>query len=331
MPISAPPSMNISFLHPVIEPLAELGCSEDELATKLSVTEEQLREGGLQIPANVVYRFLTWAAEYSGDQYFSLNCGRRMASGFWAPILPLFEESRSVGDFLTKFSALATEAGRAATYRLEVEGKVALWSLSRPKGASPDSVQADAMAVGFFCEVLKQASEPRWEPGEVVAVISDASLIPTTFLPATSVITGSEGMKLRVPTEALSQELGSLKREALPDPEVLPNAQPIAVVQRVSEMLKANLSKPGYGIKEVAESLGLKRWKLQATLKEQGTNLTELKNKMRRQTAIQRVGEEEETISEIAKDLGYVNRTNFTRAFRSWTGKSPKVFREERD
>ncbi|WP_425046592.1 helix-turn-helix domain-containing protein [Primorskyibacter sp. S87] len=36
------------------------------------------------------------------------------------------------------------------------------------------------------------------------------------------------------------------------------------------------------------------------------------------------------TVASIAESLGYTNSSNFTRAFRGWTGKSPRDFRKAR-
>lgn len=74
-----------------------------------------------------------------------------MASGNWNRVVPLMEASNSLGHFLVSFSALAANQARSAAYQFEVEGNTALWKLARPKGASVNSAQADAVAVGFFC------------------------------------------------------------------------------------------------------------------------------------------------------------------------------------
>ena len=77
MPDSTLPTMSIRFLHPVFDALVELGCTEVEMAAQLSVNETDVRDAKNQVPANVVYRFLIWAAERSGDPYFAVYCGKR--------------------------------------------------------------------------------------------------------------------------------------------------------------------------------------------------------------------------------------------------------------
>lgn len=62
--------MNISFLHPVFELLREIGCAETEMAQQLHVKVTDISDGTVQVLANVVYRFLDWAAERADDRYF---------------------------------------------------------------------------------------------------------------------------------------------------------------------------------------------------------------------------------------------------------------------
>lgn len=327
MPDSAPATMSVSFLHPVFDALAETGCPEPEMARQLALSGSQARDPATQVAASVVYSFLTWAANQAGDPCFAANCGRRMGRGHWAPVRTLFDDSRTVADFLLKFSALAADQSRAAAYRLEVEGEAAVWKLARAEGTSPGSAQADAMAVGFFCEILIAATGASWSPAAVVAVTPNAGLIPKTLLPPKSVVPGARGMALNFPACWLMLPLPRPDATTLPAPVGLPPRAPYTVSNRVRTLMQANQSKPGYGLADVARALGLKRWRLQSLLAADGTSVSQLRNDLRRAEALRRLTDTADPVSVIAADLGYANRANFARAVRSWTGQSPTAFR----
>lgn len=327
---SSPPSMSASFLFPVYDALSDTGVSEAEMARQLSATGAQMRDPATMLPANLIYGFLSWASERAGDVHFSARCGRSMGRGHWAPVLPLFQASQSVGEFLQRFSAMAASQGGSASYRLEVEGTVALWRLIRPaKSASQDSAQADAMSVGFFGEILKQASGANWSPEAIVAVIGEPGRVPTDLLPVTSVMGGKGGMSLRFPAEYLNRKLVYGTQEPLPEPVLLPVVTSFPVKEKVRDLVFGNLRNRDYGIDDIASALGLKRWRLQAILAAEGTNVATLKSAAREAAAIELLQDRANSVASIASELGYANRANFSRAMQGWTGLSPSNFRKK--
>lgn len=84
----------------------------------------------------------------------------------------------------------------------------------------------------------------------------------------------------------------------------------------------------GYrSLDEVAKALGVSSRTLKRQLAEQGTSYSDLLEEQRREraTLLVRRGE---TVDEIASRLGYSDAANFIRAFRRWTGMTPKAFRD---
>jgi AraC-like DNA-binding protein len=77
----------------------------------------------------------------------------------------------------------------------------------------------------------------------------------------------------------------------------------------------------------MAEFLGLSPRTLQRKLKEEGTTYIQLLNDTRKELASQYISNSRLSISEISYLLGFAEPTNFTRAFRRWTGKSPSEYR----
>jgi AraC-like DNA-binding protein len=76
-----------------------------------------------------------------------------------------------------------------------------------------------------------------------------------------------------------------------------------------------------------ARELGLSPRTLDRELARRGTSFRLLLDDVRRELAELDLREGRRSLGEIARGLGYANPANFTRAFRRWTGQSPRGFR----
>ncbi|EON24288.1 transcriptional regulatory protein [Nocardioides sp. CF8] len=88
---------------------------------------------------------------------------------------------------------------------------------------------------------------------------------------------------------------------------------------------------PGTGTgQEVADELSVSTSTLKRRLCEEGTTFRELRQSFLRERAMLRLLDRSVPVSEIAADLGYSDLTNFSHAFKRWTGQSPSEFRHTR-
>ncbi|XHF43416.1 helix-turn-helix transcriptional regulator [Metapseudomonas boanensis] len=68
---------------------------------------------------------------------------------------------------------------------------------------------------------------------------------------------------------------------------------------------------------------------LQRRLQELDLEFAELVEEIRQALAIELVRQSPRSLTEIAQQLGYNEASSFTRAFRRWTGLSPREFRQQ--
>lgn len=83
-------------------------------------------------------------------------------------------------------------------------------------------------------------------------------------------------------------------------------------------------------LEEVADTLHVSTRTLKRRLQEEGRNFRALVDHVLCERATQMLQEEGLSVSEVAFRLGYNDVSNFSRAFRRWTGQSPSDFRKER-
>ncbi|MEJ7635584.1 helix-turn-helix transcriptional regulator [Aeromicrobium sp.] len=77
----------------------------------------------------------------------------------------------------------------------------------------------------------------------------------------------------------------------------------------------------------VADELSVSASTLKRRLGEDGTTFRELRESSLRERAMLRLVDRSMSVSQIATDLGYGDLTNFSHAFKRWTGQSPSQFR----
>ncbi|HWO08502.1 MAG TPA: helix-turn-helix transcriptional regulator, partial [Polyangiaceae bacterium] len=78
----------------------------------------------------------------------------------------------------------------------------------------------------------------------------------------------------------------------------------------------------------IARRLGLGERTLQRRLRDEGTSFAALLDEARAELARSYLGDSKLAIFEVAYLLGYSEPSAFNRAFRRWTGKSPREYRE---
>lgn len=122
-------------------------------------------------------------------------------------------------------------------------------------------------------------------------------------------------------SEALSMAIAQCERELA----LLPSIEQ-DVVMMVKILLQAD--EQGYLTPEqIAERLHISERSLRRHLQQQGTNYQQLLETARQRDAQQLLRQTQAEIQLIAERLGYNNPANFTRAFKQWTGKTPREFR----
>ena len=79
-----------------------------------------------------------------------------------------------------------------------------------------------------------------------------------------------------------------------------------------------------------AKSLGISRRSLQRKLTARGQTYREVYRAVRCETALAMLARSESTASQVAESLGFSELSSFSRAFKRWTGMSPRAHRRKR-
>jgi AraC-like DNA-binding protein len=80
-------------------------------------------------------------------------------------------------------------------------------------------------------------------------------------------------------------------------------------------------------LESISRSLGMSTRTLIRRLRDKGLRYRQLVDEARAEVACWRLAHTDDTIEQIAADLGYVDTSNFSRTFRRWRGTAPSVYR----
>jgi AraC-like DNA-binding protein len=108
----------------------------------------------------------------------------------------------------------------------------------------------------------------------------------------------------------------------------MPHAQATMPAQ-LSAMLCDLLPSGEPGQQEVCARLGLSPRSVQRRLAQEHTTFRDVLNATRHQLALTHLKSGQHSVSEVAFLLGFAEVSAFTRAFKRWTGASPRAWRQQ--
>ena len=100
-----------------------------------------------------------------------------------------------------------------------------------------------------------------------------------------------------------------------------------SLTREVQLLLKKYICEGFPTIDDAASQLHMTPRTLIRKLKQEGTSYQELKDRVRRDAAVWLLTSQSMPLSEIALAVGFSDAAVFTRAFKSWTGMTPRVYR----
>ncbi len=128
---------------------------------------------------------------------------------------------------------------------------------------------------------------------------------------------------LRWPVVRTEKSVRAFLRKA-PGNIVVRYRQEHGLILQIREQLLATRPEDWPGCEQIAHGLHMSSATLRRRLAAEGQSIGEIKDSIRQVRAGQLLADDRYTISEIAAELGYSEPSAFHRAYRKWTGKTPR-------
>jgi AraC-like DNA-binding protein len=321
------PLVRLNLALPFVEEMDRLGVKTASVLTKHGLTRRSVLDPNLFVSVNIIHRLLEDAAAAANDPFFGVHVGERLDFAAWAPLIDAARQAISLADFLTRFILAAGEEASSARHCLQIEGEYTFFRERRI--AEPDITpsQNDAFTAAYVLAVLQYVIGQEWDPKEVLLQVCTPAVLPRDYHGIQVAGGDNRGMTIRFPSRWLVHTIehsGFLPSSA---PNTEKSRPPGSFLDALRQTIAPHLGSAELTVDFVAQLGGLSRQGLQRRLKANGTTLSQEIRALRKQRAIEDLTHTDEPVATIGHALGFNSPATFTRAFKAWTGQSPRDYR----
>lgn len=264
------------------------------------------------------------------------NCGmlaQRSKIGTFAMMCHACISCPTLGEFLqrcTEFTALVSDC---LTLELHRDGESARYSLT----AKPGATDEDELIIMILLAITHRLSN--WAIGQTIALDSvditrqrPSYAHEYNFLFMAPIQFDQTENCLRFAARYLDMPIVQTEQELnqfLSGPSIYLMSSPDAdrsMVSRVRTMIKGDVAGNFPEFNAIAQALNLTTATLRRRLRAEGSSYQQLKDDIRRDTAIYHLGRGKLNMDQVAEYVGFAEPTSFFRAFKRWTGVTPRAY-----
>jgi AraC-like DNA-binding protein len=327
-------SISVYFARAVLKHTVENGIDPIELLRRNRIPPRLLLEDSARISIERFADLQVSTMLALGDETLGY-AARRLPIGTWSMMCHAVIGSGTLGQALSRYCRFFQlfEFGAAPLFEVEgAEARVRLQQFDAEVGFDPYLSELALFNCHRFASWLVQSQLPLKSVDLTYPQLTDAVNYRHTFQgnpvnfeqPHAQLVLASSLLERPV-----TQNEQSLRR-FLRHPVLAMLTQDYRQSSwsgRVRELLRHNLAAmPELG--DVGAQLDVHPQTLRRRLSAEGTSFKEIKNQLRRDTALHYLGKQGLSIEEIAHRSGFSESSAFIRAFKGWTGVTPYAYRK---
>lgn len=332
-----PPRFTVAFLRPLALALGRCGVDGAAFLAGLGVPEGA-RDGFA--PVIPVLEALEEIAARIRSPHLGIDLVRNLPLGAFGLADYRFSASAILGEALTSFRPSRPDFVESIRYELAIEDDVAhiemLPLFAFPRNYPIGEGFAMAIVVRRLRDVMGDAAVKLTAarfvyPAPASTRIFDEFFgVPVQFGAASYDIAFARDL-LEAPLLTANADLARVLAERAPAPGArAPDADPFLDRVRAAVAAALAVEPPAVSISDVSGRLGLTPRSLQRRLQEKHVSFSSFVDEARRALAQDLLSREGTLLCDVAYRLGFNSVTAFFRAFRRWTGASPRQFQRER-
>jgi AraC-like DNA-binding protein len=325
-----------SWARFIAQGLDACGVDSRQLFLDAGIDLAESENPNVRFPVHKMSRVWQLAVERTGDPCFALTLASHANPSMYNALGMSMVSSRTLGEALhrgCRFSQIASE-GATVVLRERGDGNVAL--ALQMSAAQVELVALEAMEafMATTTHILRNISRNGLKPlavhfrhnrGPHRKAYEDFFQAPLVF--------DAQEYKIVIPRAALAYKCDQANPELAENldlwmSEYLASFEASSLSIKVRRLLAEKLPDGEYKQDEVANALAMSTRSLQRSLQKEGVSFKQLLEITRRDLAMNYIEEKQLSIIEICCLLGFSDQSNFTKAFKRWTGQTPFSYRQ---
>jgi len=310
-----------------------LGADRDLVIHEAGLDKVDFNNPESRVPAITMERFWRSLMKHAPDPALGLRLGSSISVREWGIVGYTMAYSRSLGEALNRLCryshilnqglALSLIAQDVRT-TLVIHSELAFDGLQHPVDIRPAAVLHSAREITGV-EIIPVEVQFSYPTPEDTSHHARYFGCPLSFgCDETALVFRRDDLMLSV--SGADEELCKYL-DRLADEMITTLAQDSSFVNKVRHVIWTELSDGLPTLQHTAETLGISIRALQRRLSEEDTTFATVLRDLRREVAMGLIRHREIAVCEIAYLLGYSEPSTFHRAFRRWTGTSPREYR----
>lgn len=308
-----------------------------DMYAAISLDESVLSDPDNRIPFAQLVELYEKASQLTGDKNFGLHMGEIVDPKLFDVVGYSAMNSATLGEAFARVARYHSIWTDGAVIKVEISQPISAIIYRYVDESIGEHRQDSEMTLAGFVTLCRMAADPNWTPtliefqhpkpddiSEHVRLFRCQVKFNTTV---NRLVFDSSSLALPIATadpglcRMLDRHAEDLLAKFPPRDTLIENARTI---------IRKELNGGNPSLERVALKLGLSGRTLQRKLHELGTSHNDLVDQIRRELATRYLREREMAICEVAYLLGFSEPSSFHRAFKRWTGVTPKEFRAER-
>jgi AraC-like DNA-binding protein len=322
------PLVRLNLVEPLLQILDRQGTDINGLLERFSLTQTEVSNPDAFVPAPKMYEIVESLAESSGDPYFGIHAGESLDPWAWSPLADIAHISANLGEFLLRFMESAQQDASSVIFSLNTQNGRSTFHERRVTDGGLFPRHNDAFTLAYLLAIIRPAVGSEWDGARVLARCCDPGVIPSNYMGIRTASSDTLGASISFPASWLLLPVAieqSGNKPVNPPPETSPSG---GLAEDFCKLIRPYLRETGLDMERVAGICGLSKRTLSRRLQAQGTTARSEILALRRLQAEKALRDTKLEISKIATNVGYSSPAVFSRAFKRWTGMSPRAFRK---
>lgn len=325
------PLVRVSIVLPFTKFLDQIGAPTEQLLRKAHLPSISLDDQESLVPLNQCFAFAELAARSQGVEHLGLMLGEQTNLSHLGNFGAIVLQSLTLHDLIQKFMQFHSTLLSGEKIWL-TEDEEYLWlhhQYTVPHHIT--TYQGKCFALLMYINVIRLGAGLHWQPDRLhIPTDKNTALSSATCFSNTQIYANQPTYAFRFPKALLSKplalKLSSLSAQTSAN-HLTSTAPATDLKNSLCQLIQVLLPQGEFSLNIAAEAAGVSARTFQRRLEDYNLNYSQLVDQVRFEQAVNRLQDPSRPLIEIAFDLGYSDAANFTRAFKRWTGVSPREFR----